>query len=219
MQRSNRLVNVIMVGLAAGLPGPRCTQAGRNVRCEAIATKSAPGRRLLLLLASTTPALAGPREALALPGFQKDLNKPRRSKIPREKYTFNEDGLGVYDVEVGGGDPVMLGDRVAVHFDCKWKTLTVYTSRQGMGVTGGNPLGFDVGAEGAGGTLKGLDLGVRGMRVGGRRSLIVPPNLAWGDRQVGEVPPNSELTIEVEVLSIKRNPLGRRIRRESAEEA
>ena len=112
MQRSNRLVNVIMVGLAAGLPGPRCTQAGRNVRCEAIATKSAPGRsasrmlgrrrshavkspvltttdgslprrRLLLLLASTTPALAGPREALALPGFQKDLNKPRRSKIPR----------------------------------------------------------------------------------------------------------------------------------------
>lgn len=57
------------------------------------------------------------------------------------------------------------------------------------------------------------------MRVGGRRSLIVPPNLAWGDRQVGEVPPNSELTIEVEVLSIKRNPLGRRIRRESAEEA
>ena len=37
----------------------------------------------------------------------------------REKYTFNEDGLGVYDVEVGGGDPVMLGDRVVVHFDYK----------------------------------------------------------------------------------------------------
>ena len=37
-----------------------------------------------------------------------------------------------------------------------------------MGVTGGSPLGFDVGARGAGGTLKGLDLGVRGMRVGGR---------------------------------------------------
>ena len=51
-------------------------------------------------------------------------------------------------------------------------------SRQGMGVTGGTPLGFDVGAvPGAGGTLRGLDLGVRGMHVGGRRKLIVPPKL------------------------------------------
>lgn len=47
-----------------------------------------------------------------------------------------------------------------------------------MGVTGGTPLGFDVGAPpGQGGTLKGLDYGVRGMRVGGRRKLRVPPEL------------------------------------------
>ena len=51
-----------------------------------------------------------------------------------------------------------------------------------MGVTGGSPLGFDVGARGAGGTLRGLDLGVRGMRVGGRRKLIVPPELGYGSR-------------------------------------
>lgn len=44
-----------------------------------------------------------------------------------------------------------------------------------MGVTGGSPLGFDVGARGAGGTLKGLDLGVRGMRVRLRRSLPFSP--------------------------------------------
>jgi FKBP-type peptidyl-prolyl cis-trans isomerase len=54
-------------------------------------------------------------------------------------------------------------------------------------VTGGSPQGFDVGARGAGGTLKGLDLGVLGMRVGGRRKLIVPPNLADGDRVGGGV--------------------------------
>ena len=46
-----------------------------------------------------------------------------------------------------------------------------------MGVTGGTPLGFDVGAKAAGGTLPGLDLGVRGMRQGGQRKLLVPPNL------------------------------------------
>ena len=46
-----------------------------------------------------------------------------------------------------------------------------------MGVTGGTPLGFDVGAKREGGTLPGLDLGVRGMRQGGQRKLLVPPNL------------------------------------------
>lgn len=59
--------------------------------------------------------------------------------------------------------------------------------RVGMGVTGGTPFGFDVGqAPGAaGGTMAGIDLGVRGMRVGGIRKLKVPPNLAYGNKQVG----------------------------------
>ena len=46
-----------------------------------------------------------------------------------------------------------------------------------MGVTGGTPLGFNVGAPSDYATLPGLDLGVRGMRVGGQRKLLVPPNL------------------------------------------
>ena len=46
-----------------------------------------------------------------------------------------------------------------------------------MGVTGGTPVGFDVGAPSDYATLPGLDLGVRGMRVGGQRKLLVPPNL------------------------------------------
>jgi FKBP-type peptidyl-prolyl cis-trans isomerase len=87
------------------------------------------------------------------------------------------------------------------------------TSRQGMGVTGGNPLGFDVGAKaGAGGTLKGLDLGVRGMRVGGQRRLLVPPELGYGSKGVGEVPGGAELEFEVELLSVKNSPLGYRVK-------
>ncbi len=52
--------------------------------------------------------------------------------------------------------------------------------------------------------------GVRGMRVGGLRTLLVPPNLAYGDKQMGEIPPNTTLNVTVELLSIKTNPLGYR---------
>ena len=52
-----------------------------------------------------------------------------------------------------------------------------------MGVTGGTPVGFDVGAPSDYATLPGLDLGVRGMRVGGQRKLLVPPNLVRDERE------------------------------------
>ena len=63
--------------------------------------------------------------------------------------------------------------------------VTVTVCRQGMGVTGGTPIGFDVGAKREGGTLPGLDLGVRGMRQGGQRKLLVPPNLVRYCSQAG----------------------------------
>lgn len=96
----------------------------------------------------------------------------------------------LYDVKVGDGAEIQEGDRVVVHYECKWRGITFVTSRQGVGVTGGEPYGFDVGATGTTKALKGLDLGVRGMRVGGLRKLIVPPNLGYGDLGTsnGEIP-------------------------------
>jgi FKBP-type peptidyl-prolyl cis-trans isomerase 2 len=97
----------------------------------------------------------------------------------------------------------------AVHYDVKWRGITFATTRQGMGVTGGSPFGFDVGAKpGQGGTLKGLDLGVRGMRVGGQRRLLVPPQLAYGSKGYGEVPGDATLTMDVALLSIKKDAIG-----------
>jgi FKBP-type peptidyl-prolyl cis-trans isomerase len=114
----------------------------------------------------------------------------------------------VYDVTVGSGALATRGERVAVHYDVKWKGVTFSTSRLGQGVTGGTPYGFDVGASESGLVLKGLDYGVEGMRVGGQRKLIVPPELAYGKRGVQEIPPNATLEMDVELLSIKKNAFG-----------
>ncbi|GFR53057.1 hypothetical protein Agub_g15732 [Astrephomene gubernaculifera] len=143
--------------------------------------------------------------------YKKELAR-RRRKIPEEEFTEGPMGLKVYDIQEGDGAEAQVGSRVAVHYDIKWRNITFMTSRQGMGVTGGTPLGFDVGtpAGQTGGTLPGLDYGVRGMRVGGLRRVLVPPELGYGDKQVGEIPPGSTLTLDIELLSIKTSPLGYR---------
>eukprot|EP00879_Flechtneria_rotunda_P016058 GHRR01016796.1.p2 GENE.GHRR01016796.1~~GHRR01016796.1.p2 ORF type:complete len:194 (+),score=47.07 GHRR01016796.1:1180-1761(+) len=136
----------------------------------------------------------------------------RRRKIPESEYSAGPEGLKYYDITTGGGPEARVGQRVAVHIDVKFRNVTFMTSRQGLGVTGGNPIGFDVGqpAGSPGSTLPGIDLGVRGMHVGGQRRLLVPPNLGYGDRGLGEIPGGATLEVDVELLSIKTSPLGYR---------
>ncbi|KAL2621446.1 hypothetical protein R1flu_001651 [Riccia fluitans] len=132
----------------------------------------------------------------------------RGEQVPIENYTTLPNGLKYYDIKVGSGATAIQGSRVAVHYVAKWKGVTFQTSRQGLGVTGGTPYGFDVGASKYGLVLKGLDLGVEGMRVGGQRLLILPPDLAYGDRGVQEIPGNATIELNVELLSIKQSPFG-----------
>ncbi|XP_077253178.1 FKBP-like peptidyl-prolyl cis-trans isomerase family protein isoform X1 [Tasmannia lanceolata] len=130
------------------------------------------------------------------------------AKIPESDFTTLSNGLKYYDFKVGGGPEAVKGSRVAVHYVAKWRGITFMTSRQGLGVGGGTPYGFDVGQSEKGNVLKGLDLGVQGMRVGGQRLLIVPPELAYGSRGVQEIPPNATIELDVELLSIKQSPFG-----------
>ncbi|KAJ6778287.1 FKBP-TYPE PEPTIDYL-PROLYL CIS-TRANS ISOMERASE FKPA [Salix koriyanagi] len=140
------------------------------------------GRRALIAsLLSTAEAASTSRRAL------------RASKIPESDFTTLSNGLKYYDLKVGGGPKALKGSRVAVHYVAKWKGITFMTSRQGLGVGGGTPYGFDVGQSERGAVLKGLDLGVEGMRVGGQRLLIVPPALAYGSKGVQEIPPNATI--------------------------
>ncbi|KAK1296959.1 hypothetical protein QJS10_CPB15g01738 [Acorus calamus] len=132
----------------------------------------------------------------------------RGAKIPESEYTTLPNGLKYYDLKVGSGPKAIKGSRVAVHYVAKWKNITFMTSRQGLGVGGGTPYGFDVGQSENGNVLRGLDLGVDGMRVGGQRLLIVPPELAYGSKGVQEIPPNATIELDIELLSIKQSPFG-----------
>ncbi|XP_062117429.1 peptidyl-prolyl cis-trans isomerase FKBP16-4, chloroplastic [Humulus lupulus] len=132
----------------------------------------------------------------------------RGAKIPEEEFTTLPNGLKYYDLKVGNGTKAVKGSRVAVHYVAKWRGITFMTSRQGLGVGGGTPYGFDVGQSERGSVLKGLDLGVEGMRVGGQRVLIVPPELAYGKKGVQEIPPNATIELDVELLAIKQSPFG-----------
>lgn len=191
-------------------------QRGPCPATEVDATAASSRRALMagLVFSTGTVLMGQPQPAAAISygaDYKKELAR-RRRKIPEEDFKDGPDGLKYYDVVDGDGPEAKLGQRIAVHYDVKYRNVTFITSRQGLGVTGGNPVGFDVGAPSgtAGSTLPGIDLGVRGMRVGGIRRLIVPSNLAYGNVGVGEIPPGATLNIDVELLSIKTNPLGYR---------
>ncbi|XP_021659311.2 peptidyl-prolyl cis-trans isomerase FKBP16-4, chloroplastic isoform X2 [Hevea brasiliensis] len=163
------------------------------------------GRRALIAILLTTVGIHVCDVAEAVSTSRRAL---RASKIPESEFTTLPNGLKYYDLKVGGGVKAVKGSRVAVHYVAKWKGITFMTSRQGLGVGGGTPYGFDVGQSERGTVLKGLDLGVEGMRVGGQRLLIVPPELAYGNKGVQEIPPNATIELDVELLAIKQSPFG-----------
>ncbi|KAJ0263706.1 Peptidyl-prolyl cis-trans isomerase FKBP16-4 [Hirschfeldia incana] len=186
------------------------TPGGESViRSETVvypAPVSFEGRRVLLgCLLSTASGILLTDSSEAVSTSRRAL---RASKIPDSEFTTLPNGLKYYDIKVGNGAEAVKGSRVAVHYVAKWKGITFMTSRQGLGVGGGTPYGFDVGQSEKGNVLKGLDLGTEGMRVGGQRLVIVPPELAYGKKGVQEIPPNATIELDIELLSIKQSPFG-----------
>lgn len=114
-----------------------------------------------------------------------------------KKVITTDSGLKYIDVEVGTGKAAKSGDTVDVHYTGKLKNGTKFDSS----VDRGQPFTFPLGA---GKVIKGWDEGVAGMKEGGKRTLIIPPQLAYGKRGAGNViPPDAELTFEVELLKVK----------------
>jgi FKBP-type peptidyl-prolyl cis-trans isomerase len=106
-------------------------------------------------------------------------------------------GLQYDEVQEGMGQAAKAGDTVEVHYTGWLKDGTKFDSSKDRG----KPFSFRLGA---GQVIKGWDEGVAGMKEGGKRKLVIPSGLAYGERGAGGViPPNAELTFEVELLKVK----------------
>src|SRR5437879_6099195 len=105
--------------------------------------------------------------------------------------------LKIEDLKEGTGPAVKAGDTVEVHYTGWLKDGKKFDSSLDRKA----PLPFTVGA---GNVIKGWDQGVVGMKVGGKRKLVIPPDLAYGKLGYGKViPPDAELTFDIELMSIK----------------
>ena len=96
----------------------------------------------------------------------------------------------------------MPGNTVAVHYGA-WLYAPAAAGQRGAGFdssAGGAPFTFTLGE---GRVIKGWDQGLRGMRVGGKRTLVVPSEMAFGKVGQGAVPPGANLIFEIELVDVK----------------
>ncbi len=122
------------------------------------------------------------------------VSLPIKASVLGAKAMTTESGLRYEDIVVGTGVSPQRGQEVTVHYTGTLEDGTKFDSS----LDRGQPFKFDIGI---GRVIKGWDEGVMTMKVGGKRKLVIPPQLGYGARGAGGViPPNATLVFEVELL-------------------
>jgi FKBP-type peptidyl-prolyl cis-trans isomerase len=104
--------------------------------------------------------------------------------------------LGIKDEVVGTGAEAVSGKNITVNYVGIFTDGTKFDSS----IDRGTPFTFTLGARQV---IQGWDLGVQGMKVGGKRILVVPPELGYGANAYGPIPANSTLVFEIELLKVE----------------
>jgi len=110
-------------------------------------------------------------------------------------------GLKYTDTKTGDGASATSGNKVSVHYTGWLYNNDAKGAKFDSSVDRGKPFQFTLGAHQV---IAGWDEGVAGMKVGGKRTLIIPPELGYGARGAGGViPPNATLMFDVELLGVQ----------------
>jgi peptidylprolyl isomerase len=171
---------------------------------EGVSTMKEGGRRQLLIppdLALGEQGAEGivpPNSTLIMEVELLSVRPPAvLTEVDEADYTTTESGLKYYDLVEGEGATPETGQTVFVHYTGWLEDGTKFDSS----LDRGQPLSF---ALGTGGVIAGWDEGVATMKVGGKRQLLIPSELAYGEQGSGGViPPNATLIFEVELLEIR----------------
>jgi peptidylprolyl isomerase len=145
-----------------------------------------------LSAAQTTTPKAPPKTTTATASH----STTARVSTPAAQPLTTPSGLKYVDLLVGTGATPKVGDTVLVHYTGRFTNGKIFDSSVGK-----PPFQFVLGK---GQVIKGWDEGVGSMKVGGKRKLTIPPDLAYGARGYpGVIPPNSTLVFQVELLKVK----------------
>jgi len=132
----------------------------------------------------------------------KPTTAPQTEKKDESKMHRTPSGLQYEDTKVGTGATPQKGQTCVMHYTGWLWENSAKGKKFDSSVDRGTPFQFKLGQ---GQVIRGWDEGIATMQVGGKRTLIIPPDLAYGSRGVGNglIPPNSTLVFEVELLDVK----------------
>ena len=120
--------------------------------------------------------------------------------VAQSNMNETDSGLKYIDHQVGDGDEAVAGKTVEVHYTGWLYVDGERGAKFDSSVDRGQPFSFQLGASQV---IRGWDEGVQGMKVGGKRELIIPPDLGYGSRGAGgAIPPNATLDFEVELFRV-----------------